>query len=90
MPCVLRVIAFAGGRPCPISGMYLADFDFDAFGGLGHGNFTDDPSKAMRFSGAATAIEFWNTRSKIMPTREDGRPNRPLTCTTFTIEKIVG
>jgi hypothetical protein len=42
----------------------------------------------MMFADAAFALDFWRTQSPSYPVRSDGRPNRPLTSTTFEIIKI--
>jgi hypothetical protein len=52
--------------------------------GRGHVVFTPHVEKALRFESAGAAMEFWRTRSKTVPTRPDGKPNRPLTA--FTVE----
>jgi hypothetical protein len=85
MTKVIRVVGFASGRPCPVGGLYLKSFDFDAANGLGYGEFTFDPADAMSFPDAGAALTFWNTQSKVRPNRSDGEPNRPLTCTTVEI-----
>ncbi len=85
MTKVLKVIGFANGEPCPIQGQYIKTFDFDAAGGRGFGTFTDKPNKAKQFADAVSALRFWRQQSKTMPTRPDGKPNRPLTCTTIEV-----
>jgi hypothetical protein len=60
----------------------------NGYGGQGHGVFTDDPTKAMRFDRASDAMMFWGTQSTVMPTRPDGRPNKPLTALTAAIEPL--
>lgn len=60
-------------------GKYLQDMDADANDGRGSISWTDDISKAKGFSDVSEALAFWRTRSKVTPTRDDGRPNCPLT-----------
>lgn len=88
MAKVIKVIAFANGRRCPIAGQYLVRFDFDAHGGIGFGEFTKDIAKAKRFPDAGAVGEFWKTVSKVQPVREDGKPNRPLTSTTIQVVEV--
>jgi hypothetical protein len=76
---------FVDGTPCPFAEEYLESFDFEADDGCGHGVFTPDLAKAMKFPDATAALTYWRTKSKCRPIREDGRPNRPLTCTTIMI-----
>jgi len=71
----------------PLKGEYLVDYDPEAEHGRGYVVTTPDVEKARRF----TFAEAWATlgavpRSK--PTRPDGKPNRPLTATTWQILPI--
>jgi hypothetical protein len=88
MAVVIRALAFANGVPCPIAGQYLMAFDFEAHDGRGFGEFTRDTAKAMQFASEVAAWEFWKRQSTTRPTRPDGRPNRPLTATTITTERL--
>jgi hypothetical protein len=87
---VIRVIGFAAGYHCPIAGQYLETFDHDAYNGQGHGTFTVSPKQAMKFDGLESALEFWKKVSPKHPIRQDGEPNRPLTCTTVTFDTVEG
>lgn len=84
---VIRVEGFANGAPCPIAGQWLESFDFDAHGGVGFGVFTANKRKAMVFTDTGEALVFWRTPSRRFPHRADGKPNRPFTCTTVSIEE---
>lgn len=66
------------GRPPPRP-TWVADVDFDGMGGRGTIVMTQDKSKAKRFDGPAEALAYYQTASKAVPLRPDGRPNRPLT-----------
>ena len=85
MSVVIRAVGFASGEPCEHRGWYLMSFDFDAWEGLGEGEFTPDIEEAKQFKDFAQAIKFWQTQSKVNPIRRDGRPNRPLTCLSITV-----
>lgn len=41
---------------------------------------------AKKFDSFKDVMRYWKTRSKKLPTRPDGKPNRPLTM--FTIEPL--
>jgi hypothetical protein len=88
MPLAIKVIGFAGQVACPIAGQYLKSFDFEAENGLGFGVFTTRIEEALAFPSIVEASEFWKRQSKVKPRRTDGRPNRPLTATTVTFERI--
>jgi hypothetical protein len=73
----------------PKKGSYLRDFDVDAAGGVGVVRWTTDLTKAMKFPNARTAMLAWQTQSTQYPIRPwDGKPNRPLTAYTVTIEDL--
>lgn len=83
MPCVMLML-----DPEELTGQYLESFDHDGADGFGYGIFTDDPSKAMKFTDAKSALDFWKKKSMVRPLRADGRPNRPLTASTITLEQV--
>ena len=89
MSSVIRAVGFANGTPCPHAGQWLKSFDHDAFGGQGHGEFTDDLDRAMRFTNNGEAFEFWSRQSTVRPLRPDGKPNKPFTALTVSIERLV-
>lgn len=66
--------------------LWVMAYDPDARNGIGKVDFTGDPAKAIRFPDAVAAWEFWRQQSKVAPFRDDGKPNRPLTEYTITIE----
>jgi hypothetical protein len=78
----------ADGRTTPIDGAYLKSVDFEAREGRGTIVGTRDPKKAMLFDSHALAMLFWKTESKTVPTRPDGKPNRPFTAYTVTVEPV--
>jgi hypothetical protein len=69
----------------PAEGQYLQSMDFEAHGGRGHMTTTRDVRKAMLFLTAGDAMAYWQTQSKTVPLRDDGKPNRPLTAYTIDI-----
>lgn len=78
MSVVVKILGFANGKECPIKGMFLESFDFEAYDGRGFGEFTKDIKKAKRFSSHAEFFSFYKTIPKCCPTRPDGLPNRPM------------
>lgn len=77
---VIRIHSLAsGGYATSIEGMYLKAFDPDALMGRGRVEGTLKLQEAMKFDTSQQAHEFWRQTSKEYPTRQDGRPNRPLT-----------
>jgi hypothetical protein len=73
-------------------GDYLADFDVDAGDSVttGVATWTSDSAEALRFNSATDAVRFWRQESTRVPLRSDGKPNRPLTAVTISIELLEG
>lgn len=69
-------------------GWYLAVFDPDAYEGRGHSQWTDQLALAIQFETFEAAFETWRVTSSIRPTRDDGKPNRPLTAFNIEIKPI--
>jgi hypothetical protein len=67
---------------------WLQAYDPEFADGIGKAVETTDPAKARTFPSFEAVMETWKTRSKTRPTRDDGRPNRPLTAYTIQPEKI--
>lgn len=67
---------------------WLRAIDVDAYGGRGLVTWTTDRSKAMRFADLGEAFECWRRQSTVVPLRDDGKPNRPLTAFTITFDVI--
>ena len=73
----------------PPVGSWLVAYDPDGGEGRrGSWEFSIDPAKAMRFVDGGAAAKCWRTVSKSRPVRPDGKPNRPLTAITVSIETI--
>ena len=85
---VIIARGFASGAPCNHEGMYLQNFDHDAFNGQGWGTFTPKRSRARRFADQLAAIDFWKQQSTVRPLRPDGEPNRPMTALTVEIAPL--
>jgi hypothetical protein len=74
-----------GGLPDPA---YLGSYDPRYRGGRGRASLTSDVSKALRYDSAEAVLRAWRAVNPERPTREDGRPNRPLTAYTITPEEV--
>jgi hypothetical protein len=72
----------------PVIGNYLEWSDPNANFGKGDDRWTPDPAKAKRFPTRDAAMECWRARSTLVPTRPDGRPNRPMTAYSVSAEEL--
>jgi hypothetical protein len=90
MTHVIRAIDYV--RPdvaCDFGGQYLEWFDPDIPDDREiMATFTDDLDRAKQFPDAAAAMAEWQRVRTVDPMRPDGRPNRPLTALTVSIEKV--
>lgn len=86
----IKIIGYAIDAPCPWGNQYLREYDPSVSDEQGYGRIaaTPDINLALHFRSPLDALDFWKQPSKIVPTRPDGRPNRPLTCFTVEIEAI--
>lgn len=50
--------------------------------------FTTDIRRAVSWPDPPAAIQAWRAQSRTTPLRDDGKPNRPLTAFTVTIEEM--
>lgn len=86
-PVVIRAIEYANyAMPCHFAGQYLAWYEPNGSAGSPLAGFTDDITHAKVFPDAGAAIAEWNRVRTVDPVRPDGRPNKPLTAITITIE----
>ena len=86
--CVIVAKGVASGVHCPHEDQYLKSFDFEYDDGSGLGHFIEDIGLAKVFANPGAAVEFWQTQSRVRPLRDDGRPNRPLSCLNIGIEHV--
>jgi hypothetical protein len=66
--------------------MFLKSFDAEKGLGAGVVAWTPEVGKAKVFKNAMDAMNFYRTRSRGVPDRDDGKPNRPLTAFHVAIE----
>lgn len=91
---VIHIIEQVGpnvnGKPLgrPDVPVYIRGADVEAHEGMGEVELTADPYRAKSFGSLESALAFWNQQSKVRPTREDGKPNRPLMAYTVSIDPI--
>lgn len=88
MAVVLILRGTANGASTPMDGQYLKDFDFEADDGRGEIDMTPDLADAMTFPHVGHALAFRNRVPVCRPRREDGKPNRPLSSTTWEVKAI--
>lgn len=69
-------------------GDYLEWSDPNAKFGLGDDRWTPDVAKAKRFPTRDAAMECWRAQSTLVPMRSDGKPNRPMTAYSVTVEEV--
>jgi hypothetical protein len=67
-------------------GEYLEWSDPDANNGKGDEGWTTDINKAKKFPSFTAAMECWTEQSSVKPYRPDGKPNKPLTAWSVTVE----
>lgn len=72
---------------CGLDGPYLKSYDPEASGGIGHVIWTTDPDRARRFESREEAMRLLQAIPRSRPLRPDGKPNRPLTAFTVSIEE---
>ena len=88
----IRFMAMAGAVSVPAmdppEGAWLEAYDPEAFGGRGAAHWNMDPKRAMQFEDHAKAFALWRTVPRSKPRRPDGKPNRPLTAFTVSIEVL--
>lgn len=78
----------AVSSPGLVVGNYLEWSDPNAKFGRGDDRWTPDLAKAKRFPNFRAAMECWKAQSTLVPTRPDGKPNRPMTAYSVTIEYV--
>ena len=67
---------------------WLVAFDVDGHNGQGDICISQHLADAMVFASVEDLLNFWRKQSTLMPIREDGKPNRPLTACTIEPRSI--
>lgn len=83
----IKIIGLANGEPTEFDGKYVKAYDptYHPAGQQYDGGIlevTEDPADALTFADAGAALACWQ---RSHGTREDGKPNRPLTAWTVEI-----
>ena len=79
----IQCVGLAAGGHIDIEGHYLKRYDPDT----GQSEWTSQQEQAMRFESVGEAFAFWKQTHRKEPVRADGKPNRPLTAFSVTIER---
>lgn len=66
---------------------YLTYYDPEFLGGFGM-VAGGAKAEALRFADVGAALECWRLISTTRPLRPDGKPNRPLSAMTLTLETV--
>ena len=89
MSVVVKIEGAASGAPTPHDGRYVLFWNPHSAFGFADLVTTDDRYKARQFRDAAHALEEYRTVSNVEKRRPtDGKPNRPLSAFTVTLEKL--
>lgn len=86
MGYVIRIVCPAAGRS-NIDDQFLKEYDPEGHDGLGHVEATPNIEEAMIFADSKAAFACYRAVPASRPIRDDGKPNRPLTAFTVTIER---
>lgn len=81
---IMKCLELATGRPGGPVNQYLRDYNR----ATGFSTWTVDKAKALKFTDALEAMTLWKSVHEKEPVRvHDGKPNRPLTAFTISIEE---
>lgn len=84
----LLALTLASAEGAVVVGKYLERSDPNARRGMGDDRWTDSAEKAKRFPTFEAAMACWQAVSLVRPFRPDGKPNRPLTAYSVTVEEV--
>jgi hypothetical protein len=89
MAYVIKLEGLAVGRPSEYDGEYLSFYDPGA-GEPGECRLDTvaDPREARHFATFQDAVQTWQADDPRQPVRADGKPNRPLTAYSVSIEPV--
>jgi hypothetical protein len=93
VPSIIRIVGRDAGPSTPFDGQYLVAYDpgqygFDPTGRpmLAHIECSADRAEAKVYADPMEAWAEWARVDPRNPIRPDGKPNRPLTFFTITVE----
>lgn len=61
---------------------------YDPDDGVARPTLTWDPDEALMFDDMDAAVTRWRAVDPLVPVRDDGKPNRPLTAFTVEFERL--
>ena len=85
MSYAILLIGLVNGQATREGGRYVRTYDPSGNRGQGSFTTTEDTVDALQFGTETEAFEKWREPYGL---RADGRPNRPLTAFTMTIEEV--
>lgn len=90
MPYIIEIVCLADGQRHPYDGSYVVTYDPSVGSQPGECllDVTRDPACARAFPTAMEAVAYTRQVDQRQPVRPDGRPNRPLTAFTLSIEPL--
>ena len=83
MAKIMQCVELASGLPGGPKGQWLKSYEPRT----GESVWTDNRGEAHRFADAFEALTMWKSVHEHQPVRPDGKPNRPLTAFTISIEE---
>ena len=85
---IVRLETFGAPKPESDVGRFVKWCDVNAKDGMGMMESTPFEHLAISFETQGEAIKYVCRQSEVRPLRDDGRPNRPLTAFTVSIEPV--
>lgn len=79
---------FSNGHQVEEEKTYVASYDLDYGRGMGKVETTTDPTQAMWWPYSLDVFKAWKQVSPKYPIRADGKPNRPLSALTITVDTL--
>lgn len=85
---IVMVVGNSGGGTTPHDGRYVVHWDPHTEYGILKLTSSVQRGLARRFASAEQVLKEWRTISKHHPVRPDGKPNRPLSGITISVEPL--
>jgi hypothetical protein len=86
MSAIIQILGLASGEPSEADGQYVKSYTPDGHEGAGDLVLTRHRGQAKHYASKGAAMEERKRVSATHPTRSDGRPNRPMSAFTVSIE----
>jgi hypothetical protein len=88
MGVVIQIVGLAAGDITGAEGKYVKEYTPSGFGGRGDLVVTDEIADAKLYPDLVAAWEEYKRVSDTHPWRSDGKPNRPLTAFTVSMQNV--